>query len=94
MSEDLRGLRRILNEAIDSILDICSRRNEDFPSLNVPCQPSEFSQQGIRNDPDVARAIKLGVAAAHQLAATLQSPLQTVIGLGPQVSSSPLRTNQ
>ncbi|KAI0085832.1 S-adenosyl-L-methionine-dependent methyltransferase [Irpex rosettiformis] len=88
MSEELQALCRILNEAVDTILTVCDQRNEDFPSINAPVQPSEFSAQGIRNDASVARAIKLGVAAANQLAITLQSPLQTVIGFGPQATLS------
>ncbi|KAI0085840.1 S-adenosyl-L-methionine-dependent methyltransferase [Irpex rosettiformis] len=82
MTEQLNGLRRILNEAIDDIIAACAKRNEEFPSIDNPAQPSEFSPHGIRNDPTVSHAIKLGVAAAHQLVATLQSPMQTVIGIG------------
>ncbi|KAI0087146.1 O-methyltransferase [Irpex rosettiformis] len=81
MTELLISLRRILDESIDTIVSVCERRNEDFPHLDVPAHPSEFSPQGIRNDPEVAQAIKLGVAAASQLVAALQSPIQAIANL-------------
>ncbi|KAI0825595.1 S-adenosyl-L-methionine-dependent methyltransferase [Irpex lacteus] len=82
MTSDLQSLRDILNSAIDTILTTCSQKNADFPSLDTPAQPSEFTAESIRNDPTVAHAIKLGVAAASQLIVTLQSPMQSVIGIG------------
>ena len=78
MTELLINLRRILDEAVDTIVSVCERRNEDFPHLDVPADPSEFSPEGIRNVPEVAEAIKLGVAAASQLVAALQSPIQAI----------------
>lgn len=86
MTSDLQNLREILNTAIDTILTTCSQKNADFPSLDSPAQPSEFTAESIRNDPNVAHAIKLGVAAASQLIVTLQSPMQSVIGIGAYVS--------
>ena len=59
MAELLIDLRRILDEAIETIISVCERRNEDFPHLDTPADPSEFSPEGIRNDPEVAQAIKL-----------------------------------
>ncbi len=78
MTAILISLRRILDEAVDSIVAVCERRKEDFPRLDDLADESEFSSQGIRNDPDVAEAIKLAVAAASQLVATLQSPVQAI----------------
>ena len=78
MAELLIDLRRILDEAIDTIISVCERRNDDFPHLDTSADPSEFSPEGIRNDPEVAQAIKLGVAAASQLVAALQSPIQAI----------------
>ena len=82
MAELLIDLRRILDEAIGTIISVCERRNEDFPHLDTPADPSEFSPEGIRNDPEVAQAIKLGVAAASHLVAALQSPIQAVANVG------------
>ena len=82
MAELLIDLRRILDEAIETIISVCERRNEDFPHLDTPADPSEFSPEGIRNDPEVAQAIKLGVAAASHLVAALQSPIQAVANVG------------
>lgn len=79
MSEDLKKLRAIINNSIDKIIEVCERRGEDFPSLNVPAHPSEFSPNGIRNDPGILDAIALGVSAASQLVATLQAPHVTLI---------------
>ena len=88
MTHELESLRVILNEAVDSIIAACKQKNEEFPSLNDSAHPSEFSPLGIRNDPVVSQAIKLGVAAAHQLIVTLQSPMQTMVGIGAYVSSA------
>lgn len=85
MTSNLISLRDILNSAIDTILTTCSQKNTEFPSLDSPAQPSEFTAESIRNYPAVAHAIKLGVAAASQLIVTLQSPMQSVIGIGAYV---------
>ncbi len=82
MTEILISLRRILDDAIGTVVSVCESRNEDFPRLDDPADPSEYSLQGIRNNPDVAHAIKLGVAAASQLISTLQSPIQAAANLG------------
>ncbi|KAI0087145.1 O-methyltransferase [Irpex rosettiformis] len=81
MTEVLINLRRILDEAVDTIVSVCERRNEDFPRLDTPADESEFSPQGIRNDREIVHAIKLGVAAASQLVATLQSPVQAIANI-------------
>ncbi|KAF7791494.1 hypothetical protein EIP86_002510 [Pleurotus ostreatoroseus] len=78
MSEELSQLRNILVNAIDSILEVCSARGIDFPSLDKPADASEYAKDGVRNDPKVADAISLGVAAAAQLIATLQPPAMTL----------------
>ncbi|KAI0821463.1 S-adenosyl-L-methionine-dependent methyltransferase [Irpex lacteus] len=82
MTEILLSLRRILDDAISTVVSVCESRNEDFPRLDDPADPSEYSLQGIRNNPEVAHAIKLGVAAASQLISTLQSPIQAAATLG------------
>ena len=82
MAELLKDLRRILDGAIDTVTFVCERRNEDLPHLDAPADPSEFSPEGIRNDPEVAQAIKLGVSAASHLVAALQSPIQAVANVG------------
>lgn len=78
MSEELGQLRTILVRAVDSILEVCTARGIDFPSLDKPADASEYAKDGIRNDPKVADAISLGVAAAAQLIATLQPPAMTL----------------
>ncbi|KAJ3537872.1 hypothetical protein NM688_g6604 [Phlebia brevispora] len=71
---DLKSLRNILTSSIDSIIDVCEKQGEDFPRIEVPADPSELTQDGIRSDPQVRGAILLGVSAAAQLIATLQPP--------------------
>lgn len=86
MTEDLKKLRAILTNSIDKIIDICDKRGEEFPSLSEPARPSEFSPQGIRNDPGILEAIAFGVSAAAQLLATLQPPHVTLINSVTKVS--------
>ncbi|EJD00244.1 S-adenosyl-L-methionine-dependent methyltransferase [Fomitiporia mediterranea MF3/22] len=74
MATELEGLLDILSSSVNNILGICVKTGVDFPSLNEPAHPSEFSPDGIRNHPEVADNIALAVAAATQLVATLQSP--------------------
>ena len=78
MSEDLTQLRDIIVGAVNTILGVCAQKGSEFPSLNKPAQPAEFSPDGVRNDPVVTDAITLGVAAAAQLIATLQPPAMTL----------------
>ena len=87
MTETLINLRRILDEAVDTIVSVCEQRNEDFPPLDKPADDAEFSPQGIRNDRVVADAIKLGVAAASHLVALLQSPVQAIANISAMVRS-------
>ncbi|KAH8111778.1 S-adenosyl-L-methionine-dependent methyltransferase [Phellopilus nigrolimitatus] len=78
MSADLKSLRDIISSSIDIILDTCEKTGKEFPSLDQPIHPSEFSPEGIRNDSNVQDAIGLIVAAASQLIATVQSPPATL----------------
>lgn len=77
MTEDLKKLREIVNQSIDNIVAHCERHGEEFPSLNNPADPSEFTPNSLRNDPLIADAITLGVSAAAQLIATIQNPAIT-----------------
>ena len=88
MTEDLKKLREIINNSIDRIIEVCERRGEEFPSLSSPAHPSEFSPNGIRNDPGILDAIALGVSAASQLTATLQAPHVSLISSVTGVSST------
>lgn len=74
MTSDLLSLRDIIVSAIDSIVDVCTQSGREFPSLDDPVHPSEFTPDGIRNNPQVLRFITLAVAASTQLIATLQAP--------------------
>ena len=78
MASELRALRDIISSSIDNILNVCAETGKDFPSLNEPIHPSEFTPDGIRNHPQVADAIGPAVAAAFQLIQTLQSPPVTL----------------
>lgn len=88
MAEDLKKLRKMINSAIDNILEVCERCDEDFPSLELPADPSEFSGTGIWSDPITMDAITLGVSAASQMIATLQSPMATINAYCGKVSST------
>ncbi|KAI5116033.1 hypothetical protein M0805_002088 [Coniferiporia weirii] len=81
MSEDLKSLLDIISSSVHTILDTCKKTGKEFPSLNHPAQPSEFSPDGVRNDPAVVESIGLIVAAATQLIATVQPPAVTVTNL-------------
>jgi hypothetical protein len=49
----------------------------DFPSLDVPCNPSSLSEL-LTSDPTVLSAIGQIIAAAGQLTATVQTPFLTL----------------
>ncbi|EJD00229.1 S-adenosyl-L-methionine-dependent methyltransferase [Fomitiporia mediterranea MF3/22] len=78
MTDDLKALGNIISSAINSICSVCEKTGKGFPSLNDPIHPSEFTPQGIRNDPSVAQSINLIVAAASQLLATVRPPAATM----------------
>ena len=82
----ISSLQAILNTSLTNLLAICDEEKRDFPSLDSPVDPSEFTPQGIRNDPRVQREITHAVAAAYQLIATLQSPIVTLIVAATAVS--------
>ena len=79
MTEELKKLGAIISSSINTIINICELRGEEFPSLNFPAQSIEFSPDGIRNDRRIADAVSLGIAAAAQLVATLQPPHVTLL---------------
>lgn len=79
MAEELKLLGAIITNSINEIVKVCELRGEKFPNLSDPAQPSEFSQDGIRNDQRISDAIAYGVAAAAQLVATLQPPHVTLL---------------
>ncbi|EJD00232.1 S-adenosyl-L-methionine-dependent methyltransferase [Fomitiporia mediterranea MF3/22] len=60
MATEIEGLRDIISSSINNFISICVKTGVDFPSLNEPVHPSEFSPDGIHNHPE--------------LIATLQSP--------------------
>ena len=85
MTEDLKKLGEIIAGSISTITSVCELRGEEFPSLKIPAQPSEFSPNGIRNDHRILDAIALGVSAAAQLIATLQPPYESLMILSSKV---------
>ncbi|EJD00206.1 O-methyltransferase [Fomitiporia mediterranea MF3/22] len=78
MSSDLRSLRDIISSSVDNILNACESAGKIFPSLDEPVQLSEFTPEGIRNQPAVAQSIALICAAATQLIATVRPPPATL----------------
>ena len=74
MTTDLESLRDIIVSSVDRIVRICEETGKEFPPLDKPAHPSEFSSESIRNNPMVADNINLAVAAASQLIATLRPP--------------------
>ena len=78
MTSELKALRDIITSSIDQIIDVCETSGKGFPSLDEPIDSSEFTPEGIRNNPIVSDNIGLAVAAAFQLIATLQPPPTTL----------------
>lgn len=78
MTSELIALRDIISSSVDQIVDICEKTGKPFPSLNEPIQFSEFTPDGIRNDPKVLDAIGLIVAATTHLAAAVNPPPVTL----------------
>lgn len=78
MTSELKALRDIISSSVDRIVDICEKTGKPFPSLNEPIQFSEFTPDGIRNDPKVLDEIGLIVAATTQLAAVVNPPPVTL----------------
>ncbi|KAL5531056.1 hypothetical protein ACEPAG_3932 [Sanghuangporus baumii] len=75
MTNELEAPRDLVSSSVSEILGICERTKKEFPSLNEPVHPSEFSPEGIRNHPAVSERITVAIAAVTQLVATLQNPL-------------------
>ncbi|TCD71933.1 hypothetical protein EIP91_000065 [Steccherinum ochraceum] len=76
---ELRALRDIFVSSIDQIIAVCDAEGTDFPKLDDPVHPDEFSPHGIRNNPKVSAAIELAVTAAYQAIQTIRSPPITII---------------
>ena len=74
MSSSLVALRDIIVSSINTIIAVCNETGCEFPSLDEPFHSSEFTADGIRNDPRMLHPIVHGIAAASQLIATLQAP--------------------
>ena len=78
MTADLIALRDIISSSIDKIVEVCAATGKDFPSLDQPVHPSEFTPDGIRNHPEITDAIAFAVAAAFQLIHVIQPPTVTL----------------
>lgn len=78
MTSDLLSLRDIIVSSIDSIVEVCKESGQEFPSLDDPVHPSEFTPDSIRSNPRVLRSITLAVAASSHLIAALQSPANSL----------------
>ena len=73
MSSPLTSLCQIITSGISKIDSTYASRGATFPSLDEPFQPPPF------NDPALELQIKLVVAAAHQLIASLYPPASTIL---------------
>lgn len=78
MSSNLKALSSLISESVATIVEVCEQSGKEFPSLDRPIEPSEFSPTGIRNDPTVIKAIGIAVAAATQLSTMLTPPPVTL----------------
>ncbi|KAI0261384.1 S-adenosyl-L-methionine-dependent methyltransferase [Gloeopeniophorella convolvens] len=67
----LSALLRIISEGVRTLESTYSKNNATFPSLDEPFTPGPLD-----NNPDIVAAKQLAVAAAYQLIATVQSPLE------------------
>lgn len=88
MTSELKALRDIISSSVDQIVDVCEKTGKPFPSLHEPIQFSEFTPDGIRNNPKVLDAIALIVAAATQLAVTVNPPPVTLTTSAFRVSTA------
>ena len=87
MTTDLEKLTGLIVQSVSTIVQTCNRVGKEFPSLDRPIEPSEFSPDGIRNNPAIAESIGLAVAAATQLIATLTPPPMTLLVSACRVST-------
>lgn len=71
--QDLRQLRTILNESLDTLEDIYRAQSLDFPSLDdsYSSSPADFL---AKNNPQAKGCIRTSVAAAYQILSMLRNP--------------------
>ena len=78
MTSDLKKLSSLISRSVATIVDVCEQSGREFPSLDLPIEPSEFTPNGIRNHPAIVEAIGIAIAAAAQLSAILTPPPLTL----------------
>ncbi|KAJ3735169.1 S-adenosyl-L-methionine-dependent methyltransferase [Lentinula guzmanii] len=72
-SDPLKALVDIISSQTAVLQSTYAQNNSEFPSLNTPFQPT-----ALEFDPNVTAARNLIIAAATQLIATVQSPIEFV----------------
>ena len=86
MSTDLEKLRDLIVNSVDIVVEACRNRGCDFPGLDEPTDSTKSTTKAVRDDPDVADAIRVCVAAASQLVVSLQQPATTLFNVAMRVS--------
>lgn len=74
MISDLKALRNILNDSIDTIIDSCEGSGVEFP----PLSEAVWSGSDPRRSPEVSEAVAKIVSASEQLTVTVQAPQLTL----------------
>ena len=93
--EELKNLRAILTSSLDTIISTCEARATEFPSLFAPADPEvEFSPAGIRNSPELADALAVGVPAAAQLVARVREKRNALAQRGVRVPGAPVPSGE
>ncbi|KAJ6603387.1 O-methyltransferase, partial [Mycena vulgaris] len=77
----LRLLLNILSEAVSTLERVYADAGAPLPSLDEPFK-REAPSEALKQNPDVAGAVKNIMAAATQMAATVSDPVVTVINSG------------
>jgi hypothetical protein len=77
----LRALVDILSNAVDRIDSQYAAENLQFPTLEVPFEPSRPSNALITHELIVQQA-KIVVAAAEQLCALVRDPVSVLMDIG------------
>ena len=99
----LRALQATIGTALDDIERVYKAHGVDYPSPDVPCYRNDPGSVGISgvdlaekltNDPVVANAASLAVAACGQLTDALHNPYFNLVESVSAVSPVPLRSFQ
>lgn len=84
---DLVALAELVTASVNAIVESCGGLDGSFPS---PDDPFDLDSEAIRSRPDVQKHSTVLLAATTQLAATVRSPLSSLIIHAFSVSLCPL----